>query len=159
MSVGSSHSSNMDTTNLPPSCDHQSSPVSHAASSKFNIVKNSNFSNNEQDPSGDDEGCNSNKITQINEEHDEDKDEIRQETNQDEEEAIICEDSRHEVQQPSEEIHPAISSGHVGKVVKLKAQRPLTDSEKLYVLKNHFMPGKDYQSLAEFLLDDDDSFS
>ena len=90
----------------------------------------------------------------MNEEHEEGKDEIRQETNQDEEEAIICEDSRCEFQQLSEEIHPAISSGDLG-----EAQRPLTDSKKLYVLENHFMPGKDYQSLAEFLLDDDDSFS
>ena len=122
-------------------------------------VANSNFSVNEQDPSGDDENCNSNKITQINEEHEEGKDEIRQETNQDEKEAIICEDSRCEVQQPSEGIQQAISSGHLGEIVKLKAQRPLTDSEKLYVLENHFKRGKDYQFPGRVLLDDNDSFS
>ena len=82
-------------------------------------------------------------IAWTNEEHDEGKNEITQEEK--EEETMYCEDSTCEVQQLSEEIHPAISSGDIGQVVRLKAQRPLTDSEKISVLENHFVTGKGYQ--------------
>lgn len=101
------------------------------------------ISDHEPDQNTDDEGSHSEGIAQTNEAHDEGKHEITQE--EEEEETSNCEDSRCEVQQPSEENHPAISSGDLGQVVKLKAQRPLTDSEKLLVVENHFVPGKGYQ--------------
>ena len=43
------------------------------------------------------------------------------------------------------EMHPAVSSGDFGQVVWLKAQRNITDSEKFYLLKHHFVPRKGYK--------------
>ena len=45
---------------------------------------------------------------------------------------------------PSDTLHPAVSSGDFDKVVELKARRELSDREKLYLLKNHFVPSKGY---------------
>lgn len=42
------------------------------------------------------------------------------------------------------ELHPDVSSGDLGKVVHLKAQRDLTDNEKYFLLKHHFVSSKDY---------------
>ena len=42
-------------------------------------------------------------------------------------------------------MHPAISSGDFNRVVHLKSERDLTDSEKFYLLKHHFVPGISYQ--------------
>lgn len=41
-------------------------------------------------------------------------------------------------------LHPAESLGDFGKVVQLKVQRELSDQEKLYLLKHHFVPSKGY---------------
>jgi hypothetical protein len=41
-------------------------------------------------------------------------------------------------------MHPAICSGDLGKVVQLKAQRSLTENEKFFLLKHHFVPPKNY---------------
>ena len=41
-------------------------------------------------------------------------------------------------------LHPAVSSGDFGKVVQLKAQRELSNREKFYLLKHHFVPSKGY---------------
>ena len=43
-------------------------------------------------------------------------------------------------------LHPVVSSGDFGKVVQLKDQRELSDREKYYLLKHHFVPGKGYSS-------------
>ena len=43
------------------------------------------------------------------------------------------------------EVHLAVSSGDVGKVVQLKAHRKLTDHEKLALLKRHFVPTRSYK--------------
>ena len=53
-------------------------------------------------------------------------------------------DQDSEVQEPAE-MHPAILSGDFGRVVGLKAQRKVTDSEKFFLLKHHFVPRKGYQ--------------
>ena len=42
-------------------------------------------------------------------------------------------------------MHPAVSSGDFDRVVHLKAERELTDSEKFYLLNHHFIPGINYQ--------------
>ena len=42
-------------------------------------------------------------------------------------------------------LHPAVSSGDFGQVVQLKAQRNLTDKEKFFLLKHHFVPTKGHQ--------------
>ena len=42
----------------------------------------------------------------------------------------------------SGEINPVIQSGKFGKIVKLKAQRNLTEDEKYYLMKHHFVPSK-----------------
>ena len=70
---------------------------------------------------------------------------IVQGIDQEEGERTDSDESGRDVQQQSEDIHPAIGSGDFGRVVKLKAQRPLTDREKLFALENHFVPGKHYQ--------------
>ena len=44
-----------------------------------------------------------------------------------------------------DDIHPAISSGDFGRVVKLKSERNLTDNEKYVLLKNHFIPAASYK--------------
>ena len=128
----------------------------------------------EQDLSSNDEACNSEELRQIHQQPEQGKDDIVQGSDQEEgersdidqtscdiqqqsEETIAqgidqeegersdSDESSCDVQEQSEEIYPAIGSGDFGRAVKLKAQRPLTDSEKLYVLENHFVPGKDYQ--------------
>ena len=43
------------------------------------------------------------------------------------------------------EMHPAVSSGDFGQVVWRKAQRNITDSERFYLLKHHFVPRKGYK--------------
>jgi len=53
-------------------------------------------------------------------------------------------DQDSEVQEPAE-MHPAILSGDFGRVIGLKAQRKVTDSEKFFLLKHHFVPRKGYQ--------------
>lgn len=45
----------------------------------------------------------------------------------------------------SNELDPAISLGDFGKVVLLKANRKLTDHEKLFLLNNHFVPPHSYK--------------
>ena len=40
----------------------------------------------------------------------------------------------------NDDLHPAISSGDFGRVVKLKTERNLTDNEKYVLLKKHFIP-------------------
>ena len=42
-------------------------------------------------------------------------------------------------------MHPAVSSGDFDRVVHLKAERELTDSEKFYLLNHHFVPRIGYQ--------------
>lgn len=42
-------------------------------------------------------------------------------------------------------MHPAVSSGDFDRVVHLKAERDLADSEKFYLLNHHFVPGINYQ--------------
>ena len=42
------------------------------------------------------------------------------------------------------ELHPDVSSGDLGRLVRLKAQRDLTDNEKYFLLKHHFVPCKNY---------------
>ena len=44
----------------------------------------------------------------------------------------------------SREINPVIQSGDFGQIVKLKAQRSLTEDEKYYLMKHHFVPSKRY---------------
>ena len=41
--------------------------------------------------------------------------------------------------------HPAVSSGDFDRVRHLKTERDLTDSEKLFLLNHHFVPGTSYQ--------------
>ena len=53
-------------------------------------------------------------------------------------------DQDSEVQEPAE-MHPAILSGDFGRVVGLKAQRKVTDSEKFFLLKHHVVPRKGNQ--------------
>ena len=101
------------------------------------------ISEHKPDQNAHDEGSHSEQIAKTKEGHDEGKNELTQE--QEEEEISSCEDSRCEVQQLGGEVNPTISSGDLGRVMKLKAQRPLTDFEKLSVLENHFVPGKGYQ--------------
>ena len=49
-------------------------------------------------------------------------------------------------------IHPAaISSGDFGQVVQLKSERDLTDNEKLFLLRHHFVPSKNYQFPAKVI--------
>ena len=43
------------------------------------------------------------------------------------------------------EMHPDICSGDFGLVLKIKSQRNLTDNEKFFLLKNHFIPAKGFQ--------------
>ena len=43
------------------------------------------------------------------------------------------------------EMHPYVCSGDLGLVVKLKSERSLTDAEKFYLLKNHFVPSKGFK--------------
>ena len=43
-----------------------------------------------------------------------------------------------------EAMHPAISSGDFGRVVQLKAERKLTDHERLSLLDRHFIPPRNY---------------
>ena len=45
-----------------------------------------------------------------------------------------------EIGNTSVTMHPAISSGDFDRVVHLKAERELTDSEKFYLLNHHFVP-------------------
>ena len=40
---------------------------------------------------------------------------------------------------------PAVSSGDFDRVVQLKTERDLTDSEKFFLLNHHFVPGNSYQ--------------
>ena len=149
-------STNPDST--PSPCrDYQSSSVNHEHNTERNSVNNSMISNHESDQNVDNEGSHSQRIAQTNERHDEVKHEITQE--KEEEEIRNCEDSRCEVQQLAGEIHPANSSGDFGQLVKLKAQRPLTDSEKLSVLENHFVPGKGNQFPSRHLLGSKDGFN
>ena len=54
-----------------------------------------------------------------------------------------------EVNNTSIGMHPAISSGDFNRVVHLKYERDLTDSEKFYLLKHHFVPGISYQFPAQ----------
>ena len=42
-------------------------------------------------------------------------------------------------------MHPAVSSGDFDRVVQLKTERDLTDSEKLFLLNHHFLPGASYR--------------
>ena len=42
-------------------------------------------------------------------------------------------------------MHPAVSSGDFDQVVHLKTERDLIDSEKLFLLNHHFVPGIGYQ--------------
>ena len=42
-------------------------------------------------------------------------------------------------------MHPAVTSGDFGKVVLLKAERNLSKSEMVFLLNNHFIPGRNYQ--------------
>ena len=44
----------------------------------------------------------------------------------------------------SREINPVIQTGDFGKIVKLKAQRSLSEDEKYYLMKHHFVPSKRY---------------
>ena len=44
----------------------------------------------------------------------------------------------------SGEINPVIQSGDFGQIVKLKAQRSLTEDKKYYLMKHHFVPSKGY---------------
>ena len=44
----------------------------------------------------------------------------------------------------SGKINPVIQSGNFGQIVKLKAQRSLTEDEKYYLMKHHFVPSKRY---------------
>ena len=48
----------------------------------------------------------------------------------------------------SGEINPVIQSGDFGHIVKLKAQRSLTEDEKYYLMKHHFVPSKRYNFAA-----------
>ena len=48
-------------------------------------------------------------------------------------------------------LHPAVSSGDFGKVVQLKADRKLTDHEKLILLTKHFIPPRNYKFPARFI--------
>ena len=48
----------------------------------------------------------------------------------------------------SGEINPVIQSGDFGQIVKLKAQRSLTEDEKYYLMKHHFVPSKRYNFAA-----------
>ena len=91
--------------------------------------------------------------------NDESKDKTREQNTQKEEETSNCEKSRCEVQQPLEEFHPAIALGDLSQVVKLKAQRPLSDSEKFFVLENHFVSRRSTIFLQEFLLDSNNEVS
>ena len=43
------------------------------------------------------------------------------------------------------EMHPDICSGDLGLMLKIKSQRNLTDNEKFFLLKNHFIPAKGFQ--------------
>ena len=47
----------------------------------------------------------------------------------------------------NDDLHPAISSGDFGRVVKLKTERNLTDNEKYVLLKKHFIPAASYHSI------------
>ena len=69
---------------------------------------------------------------------------------QEEEETSNCEKSRCEVQQPLEEFQQAIALGDLSQVVKLKAQRPLSDSEKFFDLENHYVPRRNTIFQEEF---------
>ena len=44
----------------------------------------------------------------------------------------------------SGEINPVIQSGDFGQIVKLKTQRRLTEDEKYYLMKHHFVTSKRY---------------
>ena len=44
----------------------------------------------------------------------------------------------------SGEINPVIQSSNFGQIVKLKAQISLTEDEKYYSMKHHFVPSKRY---------------
>ena len=48
------------------------------------------------------------------------------------------------VSDSSREINPVIQSGNFGQIVKLKAQRSLTEDGKYYLMKHHFVPSKRY---------------
>ena len=41
-------------------------------------------------------------------------------------------------------LHPAVATGDLGKVVELKRGYNLTDNEKFFCLKNHFVPPNGY---------------
>ena len=43
------------------------------------------------------------------------------------------------------DLHPAISSGDFGRVIKLKSERNLTDNEKYVLLIKHFIPAASYK--------------
>ena len=45
----------------------------------------------------------------------------------------------------NDDLHPAISSGDIGRVVKLKSERNLTDNEKYVLLKKLFIPAASYK--------------
>ena len=51
----------------------------------------------------------------------------------------------HTMQSVPAGMDPAVTSGDFGKVMHLKSQRELTDEEKFYLLKHHFVPGKTFQ--------------
>lgn len=45
----------------------------------------------------------------------------------------------------SGQLNSMVLSGDFGRVVKLKTQRNLTDDERYYLLKHHFVPNKNYK--------------
>ena len=53
-------------------------------------------------------------------------------------------ETRYEYKQ-NDDLHPAISSGDLGRVVKLKSECNLTDNEKYVLLKKHFIPAASYK--------------
>ena len=46
---------------------------------------------------------------------------------------------------PNPVIHPAVSSGDLGKVARLVSQRTLTDQDKYFLLTSHFSPDATYK--------------
>ena len=53
----------------------------------------------------------------------------------------------------SGEINPVIQSGDFGQIVKLKAQRSLTEDKKYCLMKHHFVPSKSYNFPAHGFVD------